>query len=324
MRPQCVLTSSLALALAFVPAASSRADDYPSKPIRIVVPFAAGGGTDLIARLIAARIEAAWRQPAIVDNRPGAGGNIGTTQVARAATDGHTLLVTINSHAVNASLYQSPGYHPVDDFVAVSMIALAPNILAVHPSVPARTVRELVALAKSRPGQLTYGSGGTGVPSHLAGELLKAITGVALTHVPYKGIGPAVNDLLGGHVSMVFAAVPNVIQHARSGSLRAVAVTSLDRTPLAPELPTIAESGLPGFEVVSWFGMLAPGGTPADIVRRLNGEIAAAIGSADVSHRLLALGVQPRAMDSAEFAAYIAKDWAFWDRMIRAAGIRVE
>src|SRR4029453_1006317 len=247
----------------------------PPKPVRVVVPFPAGGTTDILARAAAQKLSETWGQQAIVDNRPGAGGNIGAELVAKSAPDGYTLLMgTVGTHAINASLYPKMPYDHVKDFAPVILVAGVPNVLVVHPSLPVNSVQELIAYAKANPGKLNFASSGNGTSIHLSGELFKVMTGVQMTHVPYKGSAPALQDLIGGQVQLMFDNLPPSPPQIKAGKLRALGVTSAARAPALPDLPTIAESGLPGFEASSWFGVLVPAGTPPSIVTKLNAEIA--------------------------------------------------
>ena len=304
-------------------AASALAQGYPAKPIRYVVPFAAGGGVDTIAREVGAKLNAVWSVPVVIDNRPGAGGNIGTEFVAKSPPDGYTLLMTTNSHAYNASLYSNAPYDPLKDFSPIALVATSPFLLVVHPSLPAKNVKELIALAKAKPGALTYSSGGAGGGSHLAGELFNALAGVDMVHVAYKGIAPAVTDLLGGHVSLSFSVVPPAIPHVKTGRLRALAVSTTTRSSLLPDLPTIAEAGVKGYSAVSWYATLAPAGTPPPIISRLNGEVVKLLQAPDVRAKLAGLGLEVRTSSPEEFATFMSNDWKTWDKIIRSLGIRL-
>ena len=297
------------------------AQTYPAKPVRYVVPFAPGGGVDTLARELSAKLSAAWNVPVVVENRAGAGGNIGTEFVAKSPPDGYTLLMTTNSHAYNASMYAKPGYDPVKDFAPITLVATSPFLLVAHPSVPAKTVKELIALAKARPGELTYSSGGAGGGSHLAGELFKSMAGVNIVHVSYKGIAPAVTDLLGGHVSLSFSVVPPAIPHVKTGRLRAIAVSTATRSSLLPEVPTISEAGGKGYSALSWYATFAPAGTPAAVIARLNADVAKSLQAPDVKAKLAGLGLEVRTTTPEEFAAFMLNDWKAWDKVIRSLGI---
>ncbi len=316
-----LLTALLLLGAA---AATVGAQTYPAKSIRYLVPYAAGGGTDVLTRIIAQKLGAAWNVPVVVDNRTGASGLIGTETVARSAPDGYTMLMAINSHAINASLFSKLPYDPIKDFAPVILVATSPNVLTVHPSSPARTVKELISLAQSQPGKLTYASGGPGSGSNLAGELFKMMAKVNIVEVPYKGGGPALNDLLGGQVSMSFVVLQTALPHMASGRLRALAVTSATRTPFAPELPTVAESGLPGYDVFSWYGTLAPAGTPPEIIKRWNVEISKILAMPDVQEKLTGLGMEGKGGSPQQFDQFLRSDWKTWDKLIKSLGIRVQ
>lgn len=300
------------------------AQGYPVKPIRIVAPFPAGGGTDLFARAIAQKLTTAWGQQVIVDNRAGAGGMIGSELVAKSPPDGYSLLVTSSStHSINPHLTRKPPYDALRDFAPVINIASAPNVLVAHPSVPVRTVKELVALAKSRPGALNYASNGTGTLSHLTGEMFKLQAGVNLVHIPYKGGPPAVIDLVAGQVSVLFAAFPTVFPQVRAGKLRAIAVTGTQRAAAAPDLPTVAET-LTGFDSVQWWAMFAPAGTAAEVVDRLNGEVARIITDPEVKTRFASEGAESAGGSPREFAVFLKTDFDKWGKVVKGIGIRPE
>ncbi len=305
---------------------SAIAQTYPTKPIRIIVPFAPGGGADILARLLGPKLSDSWGQPVIVDNRAGAGGIVGTEMVAKAPGDGYVLAMGyIGTHAINPSLYPKLSYDPVKDFAAVALVASIPSILVVHPSVPAKSVQELIALAKSKPGELNYGSGGVGTAPHLAGELFNTMAGVKMVHIPYKGSGPALTELLGGHVSLMFNTMIQTIPHVKAGKLRGLAVTCAKRSAAMPELPTIAESGLPGYEMVGWFGILAPAGTPNEIVTRLNTEINKILNMTDVKDRLATLGSEPTGITTPEqFGTFIKAEITKWAKVVKESGMKPE
>jgi len=302
----------------------AHAQSYPVKPIRIVVPQSPGASTDLTARLIGQKLSEAFKQPVVVDNRPGAGSITGTDLVAKATPDGYTLLVVASSITINPSLHKNLPFDPIRDLAAISQLSAFPNMLVVHPSVPVQTVQELIALAKSRPGQLNYGSSGTGTGTHLSAELFKHMTGVDMVHVPYKGGGPAVTSLLGGHVQLNFATTVSVLPHVRAGKLRGIAVTTAKRSPAAPEVPTIAESGVPGFDHGPWNGMLAPARTPKPIIARLNAEVARIVQTPDVKNVLSHEGAEPVGNSSDEFAAIIKAETAKWAKVIKATGMKAD
>jgi tripartite-type tricarboxylate transporter receptor subunit TctC len=313
----------LVLAVPCAPGAAL-AQNYPAKPVRVIAPFPPSGGTDLFARAIAQKLGAVFGQQVVVDNRSGAGGMIGSDMVARAAPDGYTLLVTSSSTlSIAPHLSRKPLYDPLRDFAPVIIIASAPNLLVVHPSLPVRTVSALIDLAKAHPGAINYASNGSGTLSHLTGELFKLQTGTNLVHIPYKGGPPAVIDLVAGQVSVLFTAIPTALTQVRAGRLRAVAVTGLKRVDAVKELPTVAET-LPGFESSQWWSMLAPPGTPADIVDKLNAEVARMLIDTDVKARFANEGADAIGGSPREFAAYLKADYEKWGRVVKAAGIRPE
>jgi len=300
------------------------AQQYPAKPIRLLIGFAAGGPSDVIARTISQKLNEKWGQPVIVDIRPGAGGNIATEIAAKAPADGYTLLIPAFAHAVNPLLYSKLPFDAVKDFAPILLVASIANLLVVHPSIPAHSVKELIAFAKARPNQLVYGSAGSGTASHFAGELLNMMGGIKVTHIPYKGLAPAHTETMGGQLSMMFDGIVTGLPAVKSGRLRALAVTTLKRWQGAPDIPTMSEAGLAGFEVNSWFGLLAPAGTPREIVLRLNSEVARALHEPDARERLYSIGAEPMNNTPEEFAAYINAEMVKWSKVIKAAGIRVE
>jgi tripartite-type tricarboxylate transporter receptor subunit TctC len=303
----------------------SHAQVWPARPIRFVAPFPPGGPVDVLARLIAQKVTEKSGQPVVVENRPGAAGNLGIDIVAKAAPDGSTLLhVPAGNITINATLIRDMPFNWDRDFVPVTMIATAPNLLAVHPAVAARTIPELVALAKASPGKLTYGSPGIGSGLHLSGELFRREAGIDIVHVPYKGTTQAMNDLLGGQLTMMFGALPTVMPQVKAGKLRALAVTSAQRAVAAPDLPTIAESGLPGVDVSSWYAIMAPAKTPPDIVSAVADEVRRILALPEVRQTLDAQGLAPVGMRPAEFAAHIRRETAAWARVIREANIKPE
>ncbi len=316
---------SACLLAAFSIAGFAHAQTYPSKTIRMVVPFPPGGTTDILGRVAAQKLGEALGQQVVVDNRPGAGGNIGTEAVAKSAPDGYTLLTDPGSTlTINPSLFAKLPFDPLKDFAPVSILAAVPNLLVVHPSLPVRSVKELIALAKSKPGQLNYASTGAGQSTHLSMELFKTMARVDMTHVPYKGSAPAVTDLLGGHVLLMFDNMPSALPHVKAGKLRGIAVSTAKRSPVTPDIPTVAESGLPGFEVSVWFGVLAPAGTPREITERLNGILVKALHSADVRERLSAQGAEPIGNSAAEFTAVMKRDLAKWAKVVKDANIKLD
>ena len=301
------------------------AQPYPSKPIRIICPFPVGGVADIYGRIIAAKLSDTWGEPIVVENRTGAGGNIGADLVAKSAPDGYSLAIgTIGTHAVNVSLFSKMPYDPVRDFAPVALILEAEGLLVVHPSIPVRSVRELIAYARANPGKLTYASAGMGSASHLAGELFKSMAKVEMTHVPYKGNVPAITDLLAGQTALIFATMPTVLPHAKAGKLRPLATIGAVRSAAAPEIPTVAEAALPGFEVRNWVGFFAPAGTPDDIVRRWNLETQRIMQLPEIQGRLLSEGARFIAMTPAQFGAFVKAEIAKWAPVVRASGARVD
>lgn len=297
------------------------AQGYPTKPIRMIVPFAPGGGTDITARLVGQPLSEKLGQPVVIDHRPGAGTMLGTELAAKSAPDGHTLIIVAAPHAINPSMYRSVKYDPVKDFAPLTLAISFPYIVAVHPSVPARNIMELIAAAKSASPTLTFASSGIGVTNHLAGELFKRMAGIELTHVPYKGGGPALNDLIGGHVSMIFGTILETMPQVRNGRLRGLAVTSARRVPFAPDIPTVIEEGLPGYDVTGWYAFLAPAGTPASIVMTLNSEMIRIFNSPAVKERFLAMGAEPWPTSPEKAREFIASETVRWGKIIKAAGI---
>ncbi len=299
---------------------------YPSKPIRLVVPFTPGGSTDILARSIGQKLTEAWGQPVIIDNVPGAGGSIGADRVAKAAADGYTLLMGhIGTLAVNPSLYPHLPYDPVKDFAPVAWVARVPNVLVVNPSVRAGTAKELVALAKAKPGQLAYGSGGNGSAANLATEYFKLETGTSILHIPYRGTAPAVTDILGGQIQVLFTGAPAVIGQIKSGQLRALGVSSPQRLDALPEVPTLAEAtGIKGFEADQWYGVVAPAGTPRDVVAKLNAQINAALASPELKARLGNEGAIATPTTPEAFGQLIARELARWKPVIQGGRVKAE
>jgi tripartite-type tricarboxylate transporter receptor subunit TctC len=301
------------------------AQDYPRKPVRLIVPFAPGGGNDTVARAIAQSLGASLGQPVLVDNRSGAGGVVGAELAAKAPADGYTLFLGgVGSHAVNPSLHARLPYDPVRDFAPITLIASAPSVLVVHPSVPADSIGEFTALAKANPGKLNYASNGNGSSAQLAAVMYESMAGVAMVHIPYKGLAPALVDLLGGEVQAMFSSVVAIVPHIRAGRLRALAVTGRRRSPLMPEVPTLDESGLAGYEAGSWYGMLAPAGTPPPVIARLHDGIVRALEQPEVRERLAAEGAEVIGSTPEQFAAHIKSELARTGKLLREAGIRME
>ncbi len=326
MRLNLRALASLSVALALLaPQAGGAADNYPAKPIRFVVAFPPGGGTDIIARVIAQKLSERLAQQVVVDNRPGAGGNIGTDIVAKSAPDGYTMLMgSAGPLAINASLFAKMPFDPIKDLAPVTLAASTPNVLVVHPSLPARTVKELIALARARPGEINFASSGHGTPAHLAGELFNSMAGVKLVHVPYKGAAPALADLLGGQVQLMFSTMPPALPHVKDGKLRALAVTSRKRSPAAPDLPTLDEAALAGFEAITWHGVVVPAGTPTTVIALLNREIVAILHLPEVVERLSGQGAEALGSTPEEFAAYIGSESVKWAKVVRESGAKAE
>ena len=299
-------------------------DAFPAKPIRIVVPFPPGGATDVAARLIATRMSEKWGHAVVIDNRAGAGGNVGSDIVAKSAPDGYTLVMGVTgSHAINTSLYSKMPFDPVADFIAISQVAVVPNVIVVHPSVPASTLAELVALARREPGKLNYASLGNGTAAHLGMEMLKSAAGIDITHVPYKGSAPAVSDLLAGQVQMMVDGLPSALPHIKAGKLRAIAITSLRRSPALPDLPTVAEN-YPGFYADAWSGLFAPKGTPPAVVDKLSVEVQRILRLPDVREKLAGLGAEPVGSTPAEFSAHVKREIDKWARVVKTSGAKVD
>ena len=296
---------------------------YPTKPIRIVVSLAPGGGVDTTGRLIGQKFTEAWNQQVVVENRPGAGGTIATEVVARSAPDGYTLLMTSVAHAITPSLYKL-SYDAVTDFAPITLVVLAPSVLVTHPSLPVKSVRELIAFARARPNQLLYSSAGNGSPQHLAAELFKLMTGASFVHIPYKGTAPSITDLIGGRVSVSAASVISTMPHVNAGRLRALAVISGKRTQGVPQLPTVAEAGVPGYAVDTWYGLFAPAGTPNEIIAGLNQETGTALAQPEAKEKMLAMGLEPVGDTSEHFAAYVRSEVDKWAKVVRSANIHID
>ena len=304
------------------PVASAQA--YPTKPLRFILPVAAGSTSDTLGRLIAVRLAERLGQQIVIDNQPGAGGNIGVPIAARAAPYGHTLLLISSAQAISPSIYPKLTYDLLRDFAPVTQFTAGLYMLVVHPSVPARSVKELIALARARPGQLAFGSAGTGTGTHLTGELLKAMAKIDLLHVPYKGMGPATNELLGGQLSLIFSGLPSGLPHLKARRVRALGVTSAKRSEAAPELPTLSEAGVPGFESTTWQGLAVPAATPRDIVGRLHGESVKVIQSPELRSQLTAMGTDPVGSAPEQFAVYVRQETLKWGKLIRAIKLSLE
>lgn len=315
---------ALAVAVLLGVSLGAAAQDYPSKPIRLVVPFPPGGGNDTVARTMNLRLPGLLGQGVVIDHRPGAGGNIGAEIVAKAPSDGYTLLVANNSLTINLSLFSKLPFHPFKDFVPITMGATSPNVVVVHPSIPVRSVKELIALVKAQPGQITFASAGPGTPSHMAGELFRVRTGSDFLTIHYKGGGPLVVAMLGGHVMMSLTNLIIVRPHIETKKLRALAVTTEKRSALVPDLPTVAEAGYPGFDTILWVGYFAPAGTPRVIIDRLAADIGRVSQMPEIRKRFGEQGMEGGATTPAEFAAYLRKDWELWDRIIKEQGIKLD
>ena len=312
------------LLVLLVAATQAFAQSYPSKPIRIVVPYPPGGFNDTLGRTLAAKFQEAWGEPVIVENKPGANTVIGSDSVAKSQPDGYTLLIVAFPFAVTPSLLKAMPYDTLKDFQPVILAATSPNLLVVHPQVPIHTVKELIAAAKAKPQSLSYASTGNGSSNHISMELFKSLAGVDIVHIPYKGSAPAVTDLLGGQVQVMFDNVPNVLPHVKAGKLRALAVSGATRTPLAPDVPTVAEAGVPGYELTVWFGLVAPAATPREVVQKLNAESLRILAMPDVRERFLAQGVEPQGSTPEQFAEHIRSQMAKWSKVVRDAGVKAE
>ena len=315
---------ALLVACALLAAPAQAQDAYPSRPLRFILPFPPGGGTDILGRLLAERLSANLGQPVVTENRGGAGGNVGAEAAARAAPDGYTIVLVAPSLAISPTLYAKLNYDPVKDFAPIALVASFPNVMVTHPSVPAQNLREFIALARSQPGAMNFGSGGSGTSNHLAGELLNLATGIKLVHVPYKGVNLAMNGVLAGEVQLVFIGVPVPAPHIKAGRLRALAVLARERSALLPEVPTADEAGLPNFDVTTWYGIMAPAGTPQPIIARLNAEFVKIMHSPDLKERLAGMGTDVMTSTPEEFAAYLKREIAKWGDVIRKANLRAD
>ncbi len=313
-----------AILLTVVAADGAAQSVYPARPLRLIVPSSAGGGIDIIARIITARLSERLGQPVLADNRPGAASIIGSDLVAKAAPDGYTLLISVSALAINPAIYKKLPYDTLRDFAPVTLAVVAPNLLVVHPSLPVKTVRNLIDLARARPGELNFGSAGTGSNPHLSMELLLSMAKLKMVHIPYKGSAPAVTDLLAGHIAAMTATMLTAIPHARSGRLRALGVTSAARVGALPEIPTVAEAGVPGYEAVQWYGILAPATTPMEIVKKLNAEIVGILAMPEVKAQLAGNGAEAAGGSAEAFARYLHTETGKWAQVVRSAGIRPE
>ena len=312
-------------ALAGAAPGPDHAQGYPSRPIRLVVPFPPGGSLDVVARAIGQKLTAAWGQPVVIDNRPGAGGNIGADLVAKSAPDGYTILEgALSTHAVNVSLYSKLPYDPVRDFAPITLVATTPNVLVVNSAFPVNSVPELIAYAKAHPGALSFGSGSNGSAGHLAGELFKAEAGVDMVHVPYKGAAPALQALLAGDTQLMFDNLANSMPQLKAGKLKALAVTTARRSALAPDLPTLAESGLPGFDIYTWWGFMAPAGTAPEVIAKWNAEVTRILGTPEMKAFFAQQGAEPAPTSPDQFAALIRSEIPKYARIIKASGAKVD
>jgi tripartite-type tricarboxylate transporter receptor subunit TctC len=325
MNRAIVLAASAALACASSMGSSALAADYPVKPITLVIGFAPGGPSDVMARIITRKMEEILKQPFVIENRAGAGGSIAGAAVARAAPDGYTVLLATGSLlAINVSLYKNIGYDPEKDFEPITLVGTQTNVLYANPSLPAKTLGELIAYVRANPGKVTFGSGGNGTPAHLAGELLKIEAKLDMTHVPFRGTGPALQAVIGGHVPMAYNPPPPLIPHIQSGAIRAIAITTLTRTAALPDVPTIAELGFPGFEATTWHGLVAPAGTPKEVVATLHRATVAALADGEVRKALNDLGVDIVSDTPEEFRAYITSEIPKWAAIVKASGAKVD
>lgn len=316
---------ALVLLLAAVAGAGTWAQDYPNRAVKLIVPFPPGGGTDILARPIAQKLSELWGQPVVVDNRGGAGGNLGTKLAAEAPPDGYTLILGVQgTHAVNQSLYSNPGFDATRDFAAITQIANTPNILVVHPSVPATSVSQLIALARQKPGGLNYATPGNGTPSHLATEMFKTMADVNLVHVPYKGSGPALTDMLGGQTQLWIANAPVVLPHIKTGKLRALATTSAKRPAIAPDVPTLAEAGLKDYEADTWYGLFAPARTPPAVLDRIHADIVKVLNLPEIRETFAAQGAEIVANSQAEFTRKVREDVAKWRKVVQQLQLKVD
>jgi tripartite-type tricarboxylate transporter receptor subunit TctC len=315
---------ALLLAFAFLVGTAHAQEPYPSKPLRLILPFPPGGGTDILGRLLAERLAANLGQPVVTENRGGAGGNVGAEAAARSAPDGYTIVLVAPSLAISPTLYSKLNYDPVKDFAPIALVASVPNVMITHPAVPANNLQEFIALAKSKPGGMNFGSGGSGTSNHLAGELLNLTAGIKLVHVPYKGVNLAMNGVLAGEVHLAFIGIPVPAPHIKAGRLRALAVLARERSPILPDVPTAAEAGLGNFDVTTWYGILAPAGTPRPIVLRLNAELVKVMRDAEMKERLATMATDPLTSTPEEFGAYIQAEIAKWGDVIRKAGLRAD
>jgi tripartite-type tricarboxylate transporter receptor subunit TctC len=314
------IISTVILAAAVI-AGPAGAQQYPSRPVRIIVPFPAGGTTDILARDLANNLKARWNSAVVVDNKAGASGTLGSHEVTRAEKDGYTLMLTATHHVINPSIRKTLPYDTTRDFTNLALIATVPNVLVVNRDFPAKTVADLIRMAQEKPGSISFASTGIGGANHLSGELFKVMAGINMVHIPYKGAAPAMNDLLGGHVPVMFDGLPGVTQAISSGRLRVLGVTTLRRLPALPDVPTIDESGVKGFEVLSWFGLYGPSSLPGDVVRRISTDVNTALASADIRERYAKHGADPGSMSQEQFSGFVAREIAKWSRVVEQAKV---
>ena len=314
---------ALVLCSLFVAAAGAQ-DAYPSRPLKFILPFPPGGGTDILGRVIAERLSASLGQPVVTENRGGAGGNVGAEAAAHSAPDGYTIVLVAPSLAISPSLYSKLNYDPVKDLAPIGLVATVPNVMITNPAVEAKKLQEFIALARSRPGAMNYGSGGAGTSNHLAGELFNIVTGTKLVHVPYKGVNLAMQGVLAGEIQLVFIGIPAALPHIKAGKLRALALVAPQRSPALPEVPTVAEAGLKDFEVTTWYGIMAPSGTPRPIVSRLNAELVKIMHTPEVKERLAGMATDPLTSTPEEFAAYLKQEIAKWGEVVRKANLKAD
>lgn len=324
-RRTAIALAALTASVGALPGPVAAQDAYPLRPVTLIVPFPAGGSTDLVARLVAEKMSQELGQQIVVDNRGGAGGNVGSAAAAKADADGYTLLMgTVATHALNPALYKKMPYDPVKDFAPISLLVVVPNVLVVNPEFPAKSVAELIELAKAKPGEYSYASSGNGTPLHLSGELFKSMAGIDIVHVPYKGAGPALVDVMGGHVPIMFDNLPSSTEHIKAGKLRGLAVTTAERAPSMPDLPTVAESGLPGYETYTWNALFAPAGTPPEVIARVNEAAVKALADPEVQAKLQGFGATVVASTPDELAAHVQAELAKWAPVVKASGAQID
>ena len=315
-------TAAALMAALLLAASSSHAQTYPSKPVRVIIPFAAGGPADFQMRIVGPKLSETWSHPVIIDNRGGANQMLGSELAAKSPPDGYTLLMTTGGSAINVSLYPKLPYDTIRDFAPITLVATGPNLAVIHPSVPARNLAEFITFARSKPKQIVYASAGAGAPSHLAVELFSTMAKIEMVHVPYKGMAPGMTDLLGGQVQLAFPTISAGFGHARSGKLRALGVTTATRSPAAPDVPTIAEAALPGFEASNWYGLVAPGKTPAAVVKKIHDDVVRVLGLPDVRERMLNQGMEPTSNTPEAFSAHLRSEIAKWAKVVKASGAK--